>query len=107
MGCCKPNKIWVDKGSKVYNRSIKFWLQDNNTEMYSTHNEGKSVVAERFIRTSQNKIYKHMIAASKNVYFDAHNNTYHSTIKMKPIDVNIILMLNIMLILMINILNLK
>ena len=75
--------------------------------MYSTHNEGKSVVAERFIRTSQNKIYKHMIAASKNVHFDAHNNTYHSTIKMKPIDVNIILMLNIMLILMINILNLK
>ena len=48
-----------------------------------------------------------MIAASKNVYLDAHNNTYHSTIKMKPIDVNIILMLNIMLILMINILNLK
>ena len=61
--------------------------------MYSTHNEGKSVVAERFIRTLKNKIYKHMTAISKNVYFDAlnnivgkYNNTYHSTIKMKPID---------------------
>ena len=64
--------------------------------MYSTHNEGKSVVAERFIRTLKNKIYKHMIAISKNVYFDVlndfvdeYNNTYHKTIKMKPIDVQI------------------
>ena len=62
--------------------------------MYSTHNEGKSVVAERFIRTLKSKIYKHMTAISKNVYFDVlddivdeHNNTYHRTIKMKPIGV--------------------
>ena len=62
--------------------------------MYSTCNEGKSVVAERFIRTLKNKIYKHMTAVSKNVYFDVSNNivdkcnnTYHRTIKMKPIDV--------------------
>ena len=62
--------------------------------MYSTHNEGKSVVAERFIRTLKNKIYKHMETISKNVYFnvsnnivDKYNNTYHKTIKMKPIDV--------------------
>ena len=62
--------------------------------MYSTHNEGKSVAAERFIRTLKNKIYKHMTAVSKNVYFDALNdivdkysNTYNKTIKMKPIDV--------------------
>ena len=45
---CKSNKIWVDKGRKFYNKSIKSWLQDNNVEMYSTHNEGNSVVAERF-----------------------------------------------------------
>ena len=62
--------------------------------MYSTYNEGKSVVAERFIRTFKNKLYKHMTAAGKNVYYDAlnnvvneYNNNKHSTIKMKPIDV--------------------
>ena len=62
--------------------------------MYSTHNEGNSVVAERFIRTLKNKIYKQMTDISKNVYFDVlndivigYNNTYHKTIKMKPIDV--------------------
>ena len=62
--------------------------------MYSTHNEGKSVVAERFIKTLENKIYKHMTANSENVYFNVLNyivhqysNTYHKTIKMKPIDV--------------------
>ena len=47
----KPNKIWVDKGSEFYNNSFKKCLKDNDIEMYSTHNEGKSVVAERFIRT--------------------------------------------------------
>ena len=62
--------------------------------MCSTYNEGKSVVAERFIRTLKNKIFKHMTAISKNVYFDVlddivnkYNNTVHRTIKMKPIDV--------------------
>ena len=67
----KPNKIWVDKGS-----------------------EGKSVVAERFIRTLKTKIYKYMTSISKNVYIDKLdniinecNNTYHRTIKMKPVDV--------------------
>ena len=47
----KPNQIWVDKGSKFYNRSMKLWLEKNDIEMYSIHNEGKSVVAERFVRT--------------------------------------------------------
>ena len=62
--------------------------------MYSTFNEGKSVVAERFIRILKNKIYKHMAAISKNIYFDVlddivdeYNNTYHKTIKMKSVDV--------------------
>ena len=53
----KPNNIWVDKCSEFYNRSMKSWLEKNDIEMYSTHNEGKSVVAERFIRTLKNKIY--------------------------------------------------
>ena len=62
--------------------------------MYSTHNEGKSVIAERFIRTLKNKIYKYMTSISKNVYLNKlddtakmHNNTYHTSIKMKPVDV--------------------
>ena len=62
--------------------------------MYSTYNEGKSVVAERFIRTLKNKLYKHMTATGKNTYYDVlddvvnkYNNTKHSTIKMNPIDV--------------------
>ena len=66
----KSNKIWVDQGSEFYNTSFKKWLKDNDIEMYSTHKEGKSVVAERFIRTFKNKTYKHMTAISKNVYFD-------------------------------------
>ena len=62
--------------------------------MYTTHNEGKSVVVERFIKTIKNKIYKHMTSISKNVYIDKlddivneYNNTKRSTTKMKPIDV--------------------
>ena len=90
----KPNKIWVDQGSEFYNNSFKDFLKINNTEMYSTYNEGKSAVAERFIRTLKNKIFKHMAAILKNVYFDVlddivdkYNNTIHKTIKMKPVDV--------------------
>ena len=52
----KPNKIWVDKGSEFYNNSFKKWLKDNDIEMYLIHNEGKSVVAERCIRTLKTKI---------------------------------------------------
>ena len=90
----KPNKIWVDQGGEFYNNVFKKWLLNNDIIMYSTYNEGKSVVAERFIRTLTNKLYKHMTAASKNIYCDVlgdvvnkYNNTKHSTIKMKPIDV--------------------
>ena len=62
----KPNKIWVDQGSEFDNQSFKDFLKINNIEMYSTYNEGKSVVAERFIRTLKSKIFKHMTAVSKN-----------------------------------------
>ena len=57
--------MWVDKGSEFYNRSMKSWLQDNNIEMYSMHNEGKSVVAERFIRTLENNNYEYITSISK------------------------------------------
>ena len=83
----KPNKIWVDKGSEFYNAFFKKWLRDNNIVMYLTHNEGKSVVAERFIRTLESKVYKYMTSISKNVYINVlddivneYNNTYHTTI---------------------------
>ena len=73
---------------------MKSFLQNDDIEMYSTHNKGKSVVAERFIRTLKNKIYKYMTSVSKNVYFDKfddivnkYNNTYLSTIKIRPVDV--------------------
>ena len=73
---------------------FKKLLKDNDIEMYSTHNEGKSIVTERFIRTLKTKIYKYMISISENVYIDKlddtvneYNNTYHTTIKMKPVDV--------------------
>ena len=81
--------------------------------MHSTYNEEKSVVAERFIRTLKNKIYKHMTAASKNVYFDVldnivdkYHNTYHNSNIMKATMLNLILMLNTMLILVLKMLNL-
>ena len=90
----KPNKIWVDKGFEFYNAYFKKWLRDIDTVMYLTHNEGNSVAAERFIRTLKSKIYKYMTSISKNVYIDKlddivdeYNNTYHTIIKMKPIDV--------------------
>ena len=66
----KLNKIWVDKGREFCNRSMKSWLQNNDIEMYLTYYKGKSVVAERLIRTLKNKIYKYMTSISKNVYID-------------------------------------
>ena len=88
----KSNKIWVDKGSEFYNNSFQKWLEDNDIEIYSITNKEKSVVAERFIRTLETKIYKYTTSISKNVYIDKlddivndYNNRYHRTINMKPI----------------------
>ena len=90
----KLNKIWIDKESEFYNSPFKKWLKDDDIEMYLIHNEEKSVVAKRFIRTLKTKIYKYMTSKSKNVYINklddtvnAYNNTYHRTIKIKPVDV--------------------
>ena len=90
----KPSKIWVGKGREFYNNYFEKWLNDNNIEMYSIHSEGKSFVAERFMRTLKTKIYKHMTSVSKNVYInklddivEEDNNTYYRVIKMKPVDV--------------------
>ena len=90
----KPNKIWVDKGSEFYNNSFKKWWKDNDIEIYSIYNEGKPVVAERYIKTLKTKIYKYITSVSKNLYIDKlddilgeYNNIYHRRIKMKPVDV--------------------
>ena len=79
---------------EFYNNKFRSFLKNNDIEMYSTHSEGKSVVAERFIKTLKNKVYKHMTIIGKNVYFDVlddivkdYNNTIHNLIKMKPKDV--------------------
>ena len=84
----------VDQGGEFYNNVFEKWLSDNDINMYSTYIEGKSVVTEGFIRTLKNKLDKHMTATGQNVYYDVLddvvkkcNNTKHSTIKMKPIDV--------------------
>ena len=97
----KPNKIWVDQGSEFYNKSLKDFLKINNIEMYSTYNEGKSVVAEKFIRTLKNKIFQHVTAVSKNVSFDVlddavdkYNNIVHRSIKINQLTLHLILMLN-------------
>ena len=102
------------KGSEFYNISLKKWLQDNDIVMHSTYNEGKSVIAERFIRTLKNKICKYMASISKNVYFSKlddivrkYNNTYHTSIKMKPIDVKDNTYIDFKKRVMIKILNLK
>ena len=70
---------------------MKSWSQDDDIKMYLTHIEGKSVVADRSIRTLKYKIYKYITSVSKNLYINElndivnkYNNTYHSAIKMKP-----------------------
>ena len=91
----KPNKTRVDKDSEFYNNKLmKSWLEENGIKSYSTHNERKPVVAERFIRNSKNKTYIYMTSVSKHVCIDKlddiinkYNNAYHSTNKMKPVDV--------------------
>ena len=90
----KPNIIWIDKGSKSYNRTMKSEIEESEIEMYLTHDEGKSFVAGRFIKTSKNEIHKYMTSISKNMYIDKlnivnkYNNIYHTTIKKNPSALN-------------------
>ena len=90
---CKPNKLLVHQGRKFYNKLMQEWLENNDILMYSAHNEGKSVIAERFIKTLKAKIYKKMTANDSKFYFpclnklvDQCNNTYYHSINKKAIN---------------------
>ena len=87
----KPKKLWVDNGSEFYNKIFKKWLNDNNIEIYSTFNEGKAVVIERFNRTLKNKMFKYFTANGTYKYIDIlsslineYNNKKHSSTKLSP-----------------------
>ena len=55
---CKPNKLWVDQKREFYDQILQEWLDNNNILMYSTHNENKLVITERFKKTLKDEIYK-------------------------------------------------
>ena len=85
---CKPNKLLVDQWREFYNKLMQEWLDNNDILMYSTHNEGKSVIAERFIKTLKTKMYKKMTSNDSKSYLsylnkliDQYKNTYHHSIK--------------------------
>ena len=89
----KRKKIWVDQGGEFCHKLFKRLWKNNNIEIYSTCNEGKSVAAERFITTLKNKLFMHMTVVSKNIYFDVlddivnnYNNPVDRTIKMRESD---------------------
>ena len=87
----KPKKLWVDNGSEIYSNVFKKWLVENEIKIYSTFNEGKAIVIERFNRALKNKMYKYFTANNTYKYVDVlpdlineYNNHKHSTIKMTP-----------------------
>ena len=89
----KPNKLWADQGREFYNKLMQEWLNNNDILMYSTHNEGKSVIAERFIKTLKSTIYKKRTANDNkshlpylNKLADQYYSTYHHSINKKPIN---------------------
>ena len=85
----KPNKLRVDEGREFYNKLIQEWLDNNDILTCSKHNEGKSVIAERFIKTLKAKIYKKITANDRKIHLsylpkaDQYNNTYHHSINKK------------------------
>ncbi len=88
-----PKKVWVDKGKEFYNKDVKVLLQVSGTELYSTENEEKSSVIERWNRTMKEMMFKYFTANSTNIYVDIlgdmverYNNAMHSSIKMSPVD---------------------
>ena len=88
-----PNKLWFEKRRELYNKLTQEWLNNNDILMYFTHNEDKSVIAERFIKTLKAKIYERMTANDNKSYLfylnklvDQYNNNYHHYVNKNPID---------------------
>ena len=88
-----PNKLWFEKRRELYNKLTQEWLNNNDILMYFTHNEDKSVIAERFIKTLKAKIYERMTANDNKSYLfylnklvDQYNNNYHHHVNKNPID---------------------
>ena len=86
---CK--KLWCDRGTEFYNANLRRVLEENNIQIYSTHNEPKATIAERFIRTLRNKIESNYILTQTTVWYDIlpqliheYNTAYHHTIKTTP-----------------------
>ncbi len=93
----KPEKLWVDQGTEFYNRVFRSWLKENDIEMYSTHNDGKAVVVERFNRTIKEKMWKYFSANNTHKYIDIldslmdlYNSGYHRSIKMSPKEASLV-----------------
>ena len=86
-----PSRLWTDKGTEFYNRHVRRVLDANNVTLYSTENEEKSSVAERWNRTMKPIMWKYFTANNPNKYIDAlqnmvdkYNTTYHRSIKLTP-----------------------
>ena len=89
----KPKYIWSDKGSEFYNKQVKELIKENDIELYSTENDEKSCVVERWIGTMKQNMFKYFTAYDTTKYYDIldeivkdYNNTEHSSIKMTPVD---------------------
>ena len=89
----KPVYIWVDEGKEFYNKDMTAWLRDENILRYSTHGEHKSTIAERFNRTLKERMWRRFTAENTRNWIDMlnellskYNNSYHNTIRMRPID---------------------
>lgn len=89
----KPKMLWVDKGTEFYNRTFRNWLESEDIHPYSTENEGKAVVVERFNRTLKSRMWRYFSANSTSVYVDVlpelvkrYNNTKHRSIGMTPVE---------------------
>ena len=92
----RPKILWVDQGPEFYNRVFRGWLEENDVEMYSIYNDGKTVVVERFNLTMKERMWRYFSANNTHRYYDildtlisSYNAKYHRSIKMSPKDASL------------------